>query len=76
LEDEAFVFYSEYTEEQLVPGHELLVNKLTEKDFMTHWVCKKYAHKKFLKASVFAVRWSLLQRNGEYMEEEMMEESG
>ena len=59
FQSEAFVFYSEYTEEQLIPGHELLVDKLTEDDFMNQWVCKKYAHKKFLKASIFAVRWAL-----------------
>lgn len=58
FQDEAFVYYSDYTEEQLIPGHEQLVQKLTEANFSRQYVCKKYAHKKFLKASVFAVDWA------------------
>ncbi|KAH6908989.1 cyclin [Coprinopsis sp. MPI-PUGE-AT-0042] len=56
--NEAFVFYSGFTEEQLIPGFDLLVSKLAEKDFSKQYVCKKYANKKFLKASVFAIEWS------------------
>lgn len=56
--NEAFVFYSGYTEEQLIPGHELLVEKLTEENFSRQYVCRKYANKKFLKASVFAIEWA------------------
>jgi len=56
--NDAFVFYSGYTEEQLVPGHEQLVEKLTESNFAKQHVCKKYSHKKFLKASVFAIEWA------------------
>jgi hypothetical protein len=52
------VFYSGYTEEQLIPGHELLVEKLTEDNFSRQYVCRKYANKKFLKASVFAIEWA------------------
>ncbi|KAG6865914.1 hypothetical protein C0991_010747 [Blastosporella zonata] len=59
--DEAFVFYSDYTEEQLIPGHILLIEKLTEPNFASQYVCKKYAHKKFLKASVFAIGWAKSQ---------------
>ncbi|KAG6887916.1 hypothetical protein C0995_011624 [Termitomyces sp. Mi166 len=59
--DDAFVFYSDYTEEQLIPGHELLVEKLTEPHFSRQYVYKKYAHKKFLKASVYAIDWARLQ---------------
>jgi len=62
--DEAFVFYSEYTEEQLIPGHDLLIQKLTEPKFSQQYVCKKYAHKKFLKASIFAIEWAISQVNG------------
>ncbi|KAF9476696.1 hypothetical protein BDN70DRAFT_811890 [Pholiota conissans] len=54
----AFVFHSGYTEEQLIPGHDLLVEKLTEDNFHRQYVCKKYANKKFLKASVFAIEWA------------------
>ncbi|KAG5354111.1 hypothetical protein C0989_007472 [Termitomyces sp. Mn162] len=56
--DDAFVFYSDYTEEQLIPGHELLIEKLTEPHFSRQYVFKKYAHKKFLKASLFAIDWA------------------
>ncbi|XP_006459343.1 hypothetical protein AGABI2DRAFT_134807 [Agaricus bisporus var. bisporus H97] len=56
--NEAFVFYSGFTEEQLQPGHQLLVEKLAETGFSRQYVCKKYANKKFLKASVFAVDWA------------------
>lgn len=59
--NEAFVFFSGYTEEQLIPGHNLLVEKLTEENFHRQYVCKKYANKKFLKASVFAIEWAKSQ---------------
>ncbi|KAG6857233.1 hypothetical protein H0H87_007652 [Tephrocybe sp. NHM501043] len=62
--DEAFVFYSDFTEEQLIPGHDLLIEKLTEPNFSRQYVCKKYAHKKFLKASVFAIDWAKSQIAG------------
>jgi hypothetical protein len=45
-------------EEYLVPGHKLLIDKLTEENFHMQYVCKKYANKKFLKASVFAIHWA------------------
>ncbi|KAF8920264.1 cyclin-like protein [Mucidula mucida] len=56
--NEAFVFHSGYTEEQLAPGHALLVEKLAEKNFSRHYLVKKYANKKFLKASTFAIKWA------------------
>ncbi|KAG6878209.1 hypothetical protein C0993_010629 [Termitomyces sp. T159_Od127] len=56
--DDAFVFYSDYTEEQLIPGHELLIAKLTEPNFSRQYVYKKYAHRKFLKASMYAIHWA------------------
>lgn len=58
LQNSAFVFYSGYTEEQLITGHEQLVEKLTESKFSRQYVYKKYANKKFLKASVFAIEWA------------------
>jgi hypothetical protein len=36
----------------------LLVEKLAESGFSRQYVCKKYANKKFLKASVFAIEWA------------------
>ena len=60
FQNEAFVYYSGYTEEQLLPGFDLLISKLAEENFAKQYVCKKYANKKFLKASVFAIEWSLV----------------
>ncbi|PWO00558.1 A/B/D/E cyclin [Tilletiopsis washingtonensis] len=59
--DDAFVYYSGFTEEQLVPGANLLLEKLLDDGFAEHFVCRKYANKKFLKASIFARDWA--QRN-------------
>ncbi|KAI0710022.1 cyclin-like protein [Earliella scabrosa] len=56
--NEAFVYYSGYTEEHLLPGHKLLIEKLTEDGFSEQHVCRKYATKKFLKASLYAVEWA------------------
>ncbi|KAF7796623.1 hypothetical protein EIP86_007805 [Pleurotus ostreatoroseus] len=56
--DEAFVYYSGYTEEHLKPGHALLVRKMCDPDFDQLCVYKKYAHKKFLKVAQFAIMWA------------------
>ncbi|KAG6831816.1 hypothetical protein H0H92_007493 [Tricholoma furcatifolium] len=62
--DDSFIFYSDFTEEQLIPGHKLLIEKLTEPNFSRLYVYKKYAHKKFLKASMYAVDWAKSQVDG------------
>jgi hypothetical protein len=49
------VYYSGFTDEQLVPGFEMLLEMLSQPDFHKLYVFKKYAHKKFLKAAAFAV---------------------
>lgn len=59
------MFYSGFTEEYLLQGHKLLVEKLAEEGFHRQYVCKKYANKKFLKASVFAIEWARSQLAGE-----------
>lgn len=56
--NDAFIFYSGFTEEQVRPGHNLLIEMLRESSFVKLYVFKKYAHKKFLKASSFAVEWA------------------
>ncbi|EMD34143.1 hypothetical protein CERSUDRAFT_55628 [Gelatoporia subvermispora B] len=61
--NEGFVYHSGFTEEYLLPGHQLLVEKLAEKNFTNMAVCQKYAHKKFLKASLYAIEWSRLHIN-------------
>jgi len=42
-----------------MPGFQLLVENLVEPSFEQQYVCRKYANKKFLKASVFARDWAL-----------------
>lgn len=58
LQNERFVYYSGFTEEHLRPGHAMLVQKLVELDFNKQYVCKKYANRKFLKASIYAIDWA------------------
>ncbi|KZT07639.1 A/B/D/E cyclin [Laetiporus sulphureus 93-53] len=60
---EAFVFYSGYTEEHLVPGFQWIVEDVLEQGFTKQHVCQKYANKKFLKASVFAIEWARLHQD-------------
>jgi hypothetical protein len=55
---DAFVFHSGYTEAELAPGHRWIVEKLCQHGIERTAVCKKYAHKKFLKASSFAAEWA------------------
>jgi len=54
----AFVYHSGFTEEHILPGHAMLVQKLVEDGFTKSYVCRKYANKKFLKASLFAIEWA------------------
>ncbi|KAI9511842.1 cyclin-like protein [Russula earlei] len=61
--NDAFVFYSGYTEEQLEPGYNLLVDKITEPGFDKLYLYRKYAHKKFLKAAVYALEKAREQVN-------------
>ncbi|EKM58202.1 uncharacterized protein PHACADRAFT_252339 [Phanerochaete carnosa HHB-10118-sp] len=56
--NEKFVYYSGFTEEHLRPGHAMLIQKLAELDFNKMYVCKKYANRKFLKASIYAIDWA------------------
>lgn len=63
LQNEAFVFYSGYTEEHLLHGHRMIVEKLQERGFEKLGVTKKYSNKKFLKASAYAITWARHQVN-------------
>jgi len=56
--NDAFVFYSGFTEEQMIPGHRMLIEKLTESGFDKLYVSRKYSNKKFLKAANFALEWA------------------
>ncbi|EJU04667.1 hypothetical protein DACRYDRAFT_47339 [Dacryopinax primogenitus] len=56
--DDRWLFYANYTESQLLPGARFILERLTATDFENYYVCKKYAIKKFLKASVFARDWA------------------
>lgn len=66
------MFFSGCTEEQLLPGHNLLADKLMEESFSRQYICKKYANKKFLKASLFAIEWARANVNEEGCVEGMM----
>ena len=41
----------------------MLVEKMQEAGFTRTYLYKKYGHKKFLKASVFATEWARSQRD-------------
>ncbi|KAF8311987.1 hypothetical protein DL93DRAFT_2060475 [Clavulina sp. PMI_390] len=56
--NEAFIFYSDFTEEQLLPGFEYMVETLGAQNFSATHTFKKYASKRFLKASIFARQWA------------------
>lgn len=58
LQGNAFIYYSSFTEAQLVTGHMYVVETIVARDFHEQYVFKKYANKKFLKASVFAREWA------------------
>ncbi|KAJ3787012.1 cyclin-like protein [Lentinula aff. detonsa] len=62
--NDSFVYYSGYTEDQLYQGHLFIVEKMAERSFSKLALYKKYANKKFLKASTFAVRWSRAHVSG------------
>ncbi|KAF8525855.1 cyclin [Hysterangium stoloniferum] len=57
--NESFIYYSGFTEAQLRPGHDLLVDKLAESNFENQYIYRKYTYKRFLKASCFARSWAL-----------------
>jgi hypothetical protein len=63
--DAGFVFYSNFTEPQLAPGAEYLIQELAKSDFENHYVYKKYSHKRYLKASAFAREWAKIQTSEE-----------
>lgn len=58
FQDDAFVFYSGYVEDQLRVAHSYILEKLISPGFDAQYVYRKYAHKKFLKAAVFACQWA------------------
>ena len=53
------MFYSNFTEAQLIPGASLLCERLLEAEFPDIFVSKKYSTKKFLRASTFARDWAI-----------------
>lgn len=57
-QNDAFVFYSNYTETQLLPGARILIEQMAAPDFEKQYVYKKYTNKKFLRASTFARDWA------------------
>ncbi|PWN37118.1 uncharacterized protein FA14DRAFT_152529 [Meira miltonrushii] len=63
--NEAFVYYSRTVEEQLIPGANLLIERLLDESFPDCFVCQKYGNRRYLKASIFARDWAV--RNQETM---------
>lgn len=63
--NEAFVYYSRTVEEQLIPGANLLLERLLDESFPDCFVCQKYGNRRYLKASIFARDWAV--RNQETM---------
>ncbi|CAD6906902.1 unnamed protein product [Tilletia controversa] len=55
--NDAFVYYSGFTAEQLLPGANMLLERLLDPTFEEMFVCKKYSSRKFLRASAFARDW-------------------
>lgn len=58
MQNDSFIYYSNFTETQLLAGAQLLCERLVEADFESVYVYKKYANKKFLRASTFAREWA------------------
>ncbi|ORY76279.1 cyclin-like protein [Leucosporidium creatinivorum] len=56
--NESFIYYSSYTEAQLLVPSGFLLESIVASDFDQKFVYKKYANKKFLKASIFARNWA------------------
>ncbi|OAV89601.1 hypothetical protein PTTG_05846 [Puccinia triticina 1-1 BBBD Race 1] len=52
--NDAFIYYSGYAEAQLITPMTFLIEFLSTEGFEDRFVYKKYANRKFLKASVFA----------------------
>ena len=57
-QNKKFVYYSDFTEEHLLPGYAMLIQKLNEPGLEKLYVYKKYANKKFLKASIYAADYA------------------
>lgn len=57
--NEAFIFYSDYTEAQLLVPAGFLLESIAAPGFDEKFVFKKYSNKKFLKASIFARNWAV-----------------
>lgn len=55
-------------------GHRYILEKLSEEGFNKQYVCRKYANKKFLKASGYAVEWASVNIGD--LEDEITETDG
>jgi G2/mitotic-specific cyclin 2 len=59
----------------MIPGHQMLVEKLNEDGFDRQYIFKKYANKKFLKAAVFALGWARVHAGDGASGEQMIVEN-
>ncbi|KAK4056435.1 B-type cyclin [Microbotryomycetes sp. JL221] len=58
FKNDSFMYYSNFTEQQLLIPVGFLLEAISEPEFDQKFVYKKYANKKFLKASIFARNWA------------------
>lgn len=66
--NDAFVYYSEFTESQLRTAADMICERLVEDGFDRVFVFVKYSSKKFLRASAYAVDWAVKNSGAEYAE--------
>lgn len=57
-QSEPFIYYSKYTETQLVTPTSFILSAIAAEDFADKFIYQKYSSKKFLKASIFARQWA------------------
>lgn len=62
--NDAFVYYSDFTESQLRTAADMICERLVEDGFERVFVYVKYSSKKFLRASAYACDWAMTNYRG------------
>lgn len=62
--NDTFMYYSGYTESQLEVACNFLVDQIADSDFESQFIYRKYASKRYLRASTFARTWALQHTGG------------
>lgn len=63
--NDAFVYYSDFTEAQLRTAADMICERLVEDGFERVFVYVKYSSKKFLRASAYACDWAMTNYRAE-----------